>query len=199
MTAEGNWILISSAVIDHFQGQAKVMRYGVAYIYFDYNEQDQQMSVHVLASLVKQLTYQTLQLPVEIEQLHDTSQHDGKRPTLEELYVALLVAFKSFSRVFLIFDALDEYNPEQRKELLPLMHRMGKDGASLFLTSRDYPEDIRFSLCDVPQIKISVAADDIKCYIREKIQKNPRAKRLIQQGDCEDRIISELTECAEGM
>lgn len=186
-------------MIDHFQDQAKRKNHGVAHIYFNFNEQNQQMPVHVLASLIKQLAYQIPQLPAEIEQLHDELEPENKAPTLERLYAALAVTFKSFDRIFLAFDALDEYNLRQRGQLLPLMHKMGKDGASLFLTSRDYLEDIQDSLRDVTRIKISATADDIRHYIQERIRNSPRTKRLVGQGNCEGRIITELTDCAGGM
>lgn len=186
-------------MIDYFQYLAKTLKYGVAYIYFNHNEEDQQTPLHVLGSLVKQLASSMPQLPGEVEELYDTIQKSRRTPTPEELYSILVVTFKSFDRIFLIFDALDEYKPEQRGELLPLMHKMGKDGASIFLTSREYPEDIQHSLSGVPKIKISATADDIRHYIQEKVQKNPRAKRLVELASCEDRIISKLTECAEGM
>lgn len=190
----------SSAVIDHFQNLARTKNYGVAYIYFSYKEQDQQKAIHILSSLIKQLAYQTPQLPSRIEELHDAMVKGGKRPTLENLYPALLVTIKLFHRAFFIFDALDECDPkEQRKEILPLMHRMGNDRASLFLTSRDYPLDIRISLRDVSHIRLSANRDDIRYYIKEKINGDYQAKHLVQQGAFEERIISELTECANGM
>lgn len=186
-------------MVDHFQAQAEALKYGVAYIYFNYNEQLQQTPTSVLGSLIKQLAYQIPLLPQEIEDLYDRSQKNGTSVTLKELHTALLKTFKSFNRVFLIFDALDEYNQEQRKELLPLLHTMGENGANLFLTSRDHPEDIQHSFHGVPKVKISANTGGIKHYIRKRIRKSPRANYLIQQGNCEDQIISKLTDCAQGM
>lgn len=190
----------SSAVIDYLQDRQSRENYGVAYIYFDYKEQEDQRPIHILASLVKQLASQLPHLPKEVEDLHDKLRYQGKRPGLEELYATLLVTFQSFGRVFFVFDALDECDPQsQRKKLLPLFHRMAGDGASIFLTSRQYPEDIRQSFGDAKKINLAAKEEDIRTYIQEKIGENSRAERLIGQGDCKERIISELIKCAKGM
>lgn len=187
-------------MIDYLEEKASVENFGVAYIYFNYKEQDQQRPVHVLASLVKQLACQIQNLPKEIDDLRSKLAPRQKRPTLEELYTVLLVLTKSFSRTFVICDALDECDPEaQRRRLLPLFHRMGKDGLSLFLTSREHPEDIQHSFGQSAKVKLSAQDEDIARYIEQKIAENPRAKRLIGQGNHKDKIISELTKCAKGM
>lgn len=129
-------------------------------------------------------------------------QRKGKRPDFKELYAALLTTFKSFinGQVFLIFDALDECGQDsQRKDLLPLFHRLGDSDAKVFVTSRHYPEDIQESFCEVSKVELEAQAEDIGIYIRQKISENPRASRLVRQAKCQDKIISELTECAQGM
>lgn len=165
----------SSRVIDHFR-EARTENYGVAYIYFDYKERDRQRPAHVLASLVKQLARQIPTLPAEIASLYSK----GKPPSVRELCTTLVSTFKLFGRVFLVFDALDECDQRaQRNELLPLFHEMGKGGASLFLTSRQYPEDIQESFHAVARVKLLAHAEDIRSYIQRKITETPRAKRLV--------------------
>lgn len=193
---------LSSVVIDHFRDQAVTQNYGVAYIYFDYKERDQQRPTQVIASLAKQLAAQTTDpsLPTEIERLYEKLERQEKKPSTEELFGALLGTFKSFSQVFLVFDALDECNQDsQRRGLLPLFHRMGQSGANIFLTSRQHPEDIQQSFYDIPKLELSAQKEDIEIYIRQKIEENPRASRLIQRAKCHDRIVSELIDCAQGM
>lgn len=123
-----------------------------------------------------------------------------RKPKLEELYVALVATFRSFDQVFLVFDVLDECGEgTQRKDLLPLFHRIGENGANVFVTSRQYPEDIQESFRDSVKIEFLAKAEDIEVYIKEKINENPRARRLVKQGKCQDRRVSELSECTRGM
>lgn len=189
-------------MVDELQAQAQIppAHHGVAYIYFNYIEQDQQKPADVLASLVKQLTCQVRHLPPKIGGMYDELKRLQKRPSLEELYTMLQVVTKSFGRTFIVCDALDECNQEtQRKKLLPLFHRMEKDGINLFITSREYPEDIQHSFQGSAKIKLWAKDEDIASYIGQKISEDPRAKRLVQQGNCKDMIISQLKECANGM
>lgn len=121
-------------------------------------------------------------------------------PTFEELFNTLLATVKSFPRVYVALDALDECHQEnQRRKLLPLFHRMIACGIRIFLTSRQYPEDIQRYLSTGPSVEISAHEDDLKCYVAAKIDENPRAKHLVQLAKCRDLIISQLVECAKGM
>lgn len=174
----------------------------MAYIYFDYKEQDRQRPTDVLASLVKQLSVQTseLHLPLAINRLYDTLEPESKEPSLQKLYDTLVTISESFAQVFMVFDALDECHPDnQRKELLPLIHRMAQGGINLFLTSRQYPIDIQESLSDVSKIEIIAQPEDLEIYITKKIDDNIRIEDLVRKTKRRERIISELIECSKGM
>lgn len=187
-------------MIDHILGLAQTVNYGVGYVYFDYMERDQQKPIYVLASFLKQLAGQIPSICKELEIFYDKLLAQQRRPRFEELYTILLATIKSFSRVFLIFDALDECDQEdQRKELLPFFHRLANYGISVFLTSRPHPDDIHSSLHNATMIELSAKKEDIGSYIQQRIEDNPRAKRLVEQGNCKDRIVSELTESVKGM
>lgn len=193
-------MVLSSVVIDHFLDQASAENYGVAYVYFHYKEQGGQSPLCVLASLVKQLASQIQHLPEEIEDLYDNLARQHRRPTLEDLYTMLGVVSKAFARTFIICDALDEYEEEARQnKLLPLFHRMQRDGLNLFLTSREYPEDIQDSFRNSAKIRLWAKDNDIANYVEQKIEESTRAGRLNLQDECKAMIISELTNYAKGM
>lgn len=111
-----------------------------------------------------------------------------------------IIVSKQFSRVFLIFDALDECDQKsQRREILSFFHRLEKHGVSMLLISRPHPEDIQISPEKAAKIEISAHADDIRAYIGKVIEENLRAQRLVKQGKCKDLIVSGLVDCAKGM
>lgn len=192
----------SSAVISHLQIEARKNNYVVSYIYFNYKEQKQQKPLQILASLVKQLACRTSPLPSYIIDLHTRLTKETKQPTEEELYSALVSTLKSFGRVFFVFDALDECDQtDQRRTLLPLFHRMVGENPNIriFLTSRQHPEDIQASFEKSAKVELRANDEDIKLYIQQKINENPRAKSLTSKGDRLNTIISELTKAANGM
>lgn len=135
-----------------------------------------------------------------IEDLYEKLSPESVRLSLVDLCSALLSTLKAFDQVFLVFDALDECDEKkQRKYLLQFFHRMGNSGIHVFITSRHCPGDIQTSLCDSAKLELSAKEEDIRQYIEQKIDENPRAQRLINQGKCKDNIISELTSCANGV
>lgn len=187
-------------MIDHLLEKATTEMCGVAYFYFEYQERERQTPSKVFASLVRQLATQVANLPAEVEKFYDLRNEKSRGPKFEELYTVLALIIKSFGQVFLVFDALDECDLEPRRnELLPLLHRLGKSGARLFITSRQYPEDIWESFHTSPMIELSPTPEDIGAYSQRRIDADPRAKRLVRQAKCGDRIISDLTSCSQGM
>lgn len=187
-------------MIDHLKVQAQVSNYGVAYVYFDYMERDQQRSKHVLASLVKQLACQTPSFSVVSKKLQLKLKDDQEDPTFEKLYTTLLETSKLFNRVFLVFDGLDECDQmSQRTELLPLFHRLIKDNISVFITSRLHPGDIQRSLHSAAKIDLSAKNEDIKLLIQQKMTENPRAKHLGGEGQGREKIVTGLAACVNGV
>lgn len=172
--------------------------YGVAYIYFDYKDEQQHKPTRVLASLAKQLICQIPQTPLQIIELQANLQKEERTPTFEELYSAFTVTLVSFPRVFLAFDALDECKPDDQRKLLPLFERMKEDGFNIFLTSRPYSANIHLSLVHAEHIEILANEEDIKFYLEEKLNENPQAKLLFQKAKCDD-ITSNLMACTQGM
>lgn len=157
-----------------------------------------------MASLIKQLSTQTsTSLPDETRKLYNKLQREEKRkPNFEELYSVFLATCGKFSRVFLVFDALDEYDQDTsgRGYLLRSFQRLleEKQQISIFLTSQPYPEDTQRYLHHAPKVEISAHQEDIGIYIEKKIGENARAKRLIEQSKCKNKIICKLAECAKG-
>jgi hypothetical protein len=97
------------------------------------------------------------------------------------------------------FDALNECNQhKQRTALLPLFHQLGQSGVNLFITSRPYPEDIQESYHDITTVELSADESDIRSYIRETIDQNQRAKRLVKSAGCEENHLP-ARNCAKGM
>jgi hypothetical protein len=100
----------SSIAIDHMLSLAADQNYAVAYFYFSVDRSNEQDFHHVLSSLVKQLTSQKIQLLESVERVYNESQRGNRTPTADQLEAMIhsIAKAKSFSHVFLIFDALDE-------------------------------------------------------------------------------------------
>lgn len=187
-------------MIDHLQEHASEARYGVVHIYFNYKEQHKQRPIDILASLVKQLGNQHPESLAVLEHLQNRSQKDKRTPTEDELYITLLELSKAFIHIFIIFDALDECDrSKQRETLLPMCHKMGKDGFTLFITSRRSADDLQESFSAVPRVEIEAHELDIRSYIYNWLNKNRAVMRMIRTSKREEEIVSELVNASDGM
>jgi Cdc6-like AAA superfamily ATPase len=81
---------------------------GIAYIYCDFRRKDEQRLGDLLASLVKQLSETRPSVPDIIKHLYQRHQSKRTRPSTDELSGTLQPVLASYSRVFIIIDALDE-------------------------------------------------------------------------------------------
>ncbi|KAL6867144.1 ankyrin repeat-containing domain protein [Trichoderma novae-zelandiae] len=110
---------------------------GIAYIYYNFKRHHDQKAEHMLASLVKQLAQNSRTFPEAVQKLHDRHMGVKTRPFLVELSETLAVLVQSFSRVFILIDALDEAEDSERTKLLDRISMMReKSGLNLFATSR---------------------------------------------------------------
>jgi hypothetical protein len=187
-------------VVDHLSESAPAAKSGMAYIYFDYKEEQNQNPSTVLASLIKQLVLQLSVLPPHLDALYNSSNDKGlSRPSCDSLYSALVDTSKSFQQVFLVFDALDECNPQerQREALLSLLTKLGGNGSrfKLFVTSRPDPADIQQAFGAIPRIDVSAHAEDIEGYIHERLGAYPG----VIGHEREHEFVSCLVEAAGGM
>jgi hypothetical protein len=114
-----------------------------------------------------------------------------KFSTVKELSNTLVEISKSFAFTFVVMDALDECNKQQRNSLLPMCHRLAESGIRPFVTSRPDADDIASSFERVPRVEIQAHRDDITDYIRDQIG--------TAQSWFDDEIISEMTRAADGM
>lgn len=188
--------LHSSAVIDYLEARSPT-GYSVAYIYFDHHEPTLQTPLHVLSSLLKQLSLLSPGLPSSLSNLHTRLEREKRRPTFEDLCAALLGAACS-KRVFFVFDALDECVEPKQGELLRLFGWMAGHDFSVFLTSRS-TSSISATLCGMPVIELRPRAEDLAKYIRDRIKRDPRARGFVRRDGCRDRIIAGLLDSAVGM
>ncbi|KAI5852526.1 ankyrin repeat-containing domain protein [Morchella snyderi] len=190
---------LSSMMIDYFQEYSSETGCGLAYIYFNYKEQLEQKPAVVLASIIKQLSSQLLNLPKVVQDLYGKLSLLKRRPSFPDLENILVAISKLFPQTYIICDALDECPQGQRRELLPFFLRIGLQKINIFLTSRDYPEDIQCFFESSAKVRLSARDDDITSYIEQKIEENSRAKRLVNEGKCKDLIISRIKRCANKM
>jgi hypothetical protein len=81
---------------------------GVAYIYFNFQRQDEQKAGDLLANLLRQLVQGWLSLLEDVKSIYDKHKDKHTRPSFEESLKALHSVTAMYSRAFIVVDALDE-------------------------------------------------------------------------------------------
>lgn len=179
---------------------------GVAYVYFNYKDQNQQMPVTILRSLIKQLITRPhacaldSPIPQKVQSLYNNNCAAESTPKLGDLRDALVESLKLFTQTFFVFDALDECQKHVRKDLLPLIHWIADSGTR----SRLYPQDILTSLTStdsnryIQRLDIEAKEEDVIIYVDKTIQEHIKARDLIT-GDFRAKVISRLVGACKGI
>jgi hypothetical protein len=177
--------------------------YGVAYFYFSVDRANEQTLHHVLSSLAKQLTAQTKPFVNDVERLYKKSQRGMTTPTSDQLNIAIfsIVKAKTFSHIFLVFDAFDECREGLRSSFLSLFKQMTDDGISVFVTSRPNIQEIHAPPNNARMISLSAKEQDLRTYLQKRINKNPHMANVVSKyhRNSGKDVIATLIEAANGM
>ncbi|KAF3211221.1 hypothetical protein TWF191_010800 [Orbilia oligospora] len=170
--------ILTSIIIDNlitrFNSDSTV---GIAYIYCNFNRSHEQKLDNLLASLLKQLAAQSQSaLPDIVKELHKSHFARQTRPSDQDIISTLRSVIKTYSRVFVIVDALDEYPASngRAKFLTELFHLHDKYGVNIFATSRFIPEITEiFERGTMPEsratVEIRAHDEDVRNYLDGQI------------------------------
>jgi hypothetical protein len=130
-----------SIVVNHLQTTFRENNaIGIAFVYCNYKEQAQQTVSNLIANLLKQMVQRRRDISDNMRSFYHHHQCEDNRPTLDEITGALNSEIQTYSKVFLIVDALDECREDDgtREKLLKVLRSL--DGnVNLMVTSRDLP------------------------------------------------------------
>jgi Cdc6-like AAA superfamily ATPase len=164
--------MITSTVISylqgHFQNDPGV---GIAYIFCNFREQEQQTTHNLIASLLRHLAKNQYFEPTE--KLYNRLENGNKRPSFEDLLTTLHNTVAMYSRVIILVDALDEYQADEDrgrflKDLFRLQSHTGTT-YSIFATSR-YHHLIEDFFEKSPRRVIRAEEEDVRKYLDMRIK-----------------------------
>jgi hypothetical protein len=170
----------------------------VVFIYCNYKAQYN--VVQLMEALLKQLAFRGL-TSGSTELLQMKHKDLGLRPSLSTLTTLLKAEIETYSRLFIVVDALDECFPEQvRGDLLDELRSLTIiPHTKLMVTSRDIPSIERAIKADIT-IEIVATDSDIKSHVEGRISKDAMLKRLITKApSMEEKVVHRVVEKAQGM
>ena len=159
-------------MIDQLRDDFTNQNAAIAFLYFDYRDQDYQSPDNIVASLLKQVAATTSKLPKAVSELHEKLGDQQKRPQLQDLEKMLLLTCQDFDRVFFVIDALDECDEgRHRRTVMQFLTSLQRTpNIKLFVTSRSYPQDIKHTFDSAPQIIIEANDSDLRRYLSREIE-----------------------------
>jgi hypothetical protein len=166
-----NLYLSRSRVVDHLESVKGAYGIcGVAYIYFNYKQQESQTPSLVYASLLAQLLQQMPDFRAPVGELYKKSDNGKKKPRIEEL-LNLLSNITIHSKVFLAFDALDEASDLTRTSLLKQLQGLENGRKSLWalMTSRPSVE-IKALADNIKLAEVTARESDLRVFIRSQLE-----------------------------
>ena len=191
--------VLASIVIDHLWNKVRTDDIGVAYIYCDYLRYREQAPVHLVGSLLKQLAEQQNPISESLKSYYDEHKGSNTDPNAKQAFEVLKAQCDSWSRIFIVIDALDECSEKdgtQQAVIKGLLALQDSKRINILVTSRLIPS----ILCDFEvseRLNIRANSADIETYLLGQMDRFP--KRILAEKDLPAKIISEIVGAADGM
>ena len=138
----------------------------------------------MIGGLLKQLLRASRDIPTEVYEAFQKSmdQLAGRGLRLPELIELFQAVLRSFDRVFMCIDALDECLVEHRIQLLRSLCKIMENskGLRLFLTGRPHiPEEAsKYLMIPAVVLNIQPSHDDITRYLAQKLDDDPNPELM---------------------
>jgi hypothetical protein len=172
---------------------------GIAYLYCSFRRQGEQEIDNLLLNLLRQLAESQPSLPDSIKDLYSQYKTKHIRPSVDEISRSLQSVVNSYSRVFIIIDALDECqvsNGTRMKFLSEILTLQTEYRANLFTTSRSIP-DITERFREAITLEVRANSDDVRSYLDSHISQLPGF--VIRSPELQEEIKSKIVDSVGGM
>jgi hypothetical protein len=196
-----------SIIIDHLQTTYRfTANIACIYIYFEYRDRRRQDLANLLSSLLAQLVRSGDIISPDVKEIHQAWKRKGMYPSPDEYLRMLKSQAESFSKVFIVIDALDEClnDPETNtmNDFLKALHQLPQKVHVLF-TSR-HNTSIGQKIKVDRKLEIVAKKDDLRRYVENRINSFEHLKLLVnkrvKQDECFlDKVLDAIAARSQGM
>jgi hypothetical protein len=165
----------------------------VLFIFCDFRKSAKQTIPYLLASLLRQISQHCDAVSEHIRSLYREHPR-GDSPPLDDVRTVLASEIGTYSKVFIVVDALDECPGDGTRESLLKELQGLAPSVRLLVTSRDLPS-IAQHLYDAERLDIPANNQDVQEYVRGRIAQASR--RPVKE--LQEHVITKITEKARGM
>ncbi|KAG9234146.1 hypothetical protein BJ875DRAFT_510270 [Amylocarpus encephaloides] len=175
-TAGAGKSVLAAAVLKYIETFLNLKeRVGVCYCFFKYNETDVQRPTMILGSFIKQLC---------------------RNMTLTRIKK---LAYESFDSIYILVDALDEYNSKERQKIMDVFFKIIDNipkAKILIKSRREVDIAVRFTRERIPivEMQADIIGEDIKRYVSKKSE-----ELTICDEELRKEVVTTLAEKSNGM
>lgn len=192
--------IITSIVVRHlhriFQNDRSV---GIAYLYCNFQRQQEQKPADLIASLLKQLIQRQPSVLKVVKSLYNQHKPRQTRPSLDELRNTLHQVAANYQKTFIIIDALDECqaSPDGREMFLrEIFDLQSNTNANIFATSR-FIQEIERRFNRSIRLEIRAKDTDVQKYLHEKLQNC--SSLISDDNSLQEEIKTKIAKAVDGM
>lgn len=177
----------------------------MAYFYFDFNDTTKQSPIHMLKSLLIQLSTKCLRSPTPLESLFSSCGTGARQRSEEALVESLKQLLLDFPACYLILDALDECTDQTHLlDILETFAIWKYQQVHILVTSRREKriEDVLQHLVAVENrvcLESRLIDKDTCTYVRRRLNDDRNLKRWQKDPSMRAEIEKTLTKEADGM
>jgi hypothetical protein len=151
------------------------LKIAVIYSYCDYRDKGYQSAADIIGSFAKQLISQSQSIPIAVWKVYRPKAGRLEAINLESAKQIVNVILPCFDSVYICIDALDECQPETRRQLLGFLKTLMGTNIRLYLTGRSNVEGEllnAFKGISISTIPIVANDEDIRLYLAEKFEQD---------------------------
>lgn len=192
--------VVAAVVVDHLRKTLNTSETPVACIYCNYKQQESQTTLAILESILQQLLLVQPTIPEMIRDFHHQHTLKSTRPSLKDVSAMLSSQVRTFKKLFVVVEALDELsvsNPtresllDELRALQPYVH--------LFVTSRPSVGALNVSE-DALVIEIRADELDVSTYCAARLREERRLATWVRTDlNLQEEITRTLVSNAQGM
>lgn len=184
-------------VVDHLTAESRSKNTGVACVYLSHAEAEDQTPAKLLSSLWRQLVYGK-DIGSLARKLYQQHQEKCTTATVQEAFEVLCPVIADFSKVYIVIDAVDEYQETQWQILLEYLAMLGPTVNIMIMTRPHVLLDP--ALPDPSTLEIRANEDDIRTFVDAQIYRSLYLKRHVQaQPNLLEEIHFAITRTVDGM
>jgi hypothetical protein len=148
----------------------------------------------VVSSFLKQWSTRQKEIAPSIRAMYHKCRKHGARPELSELLDCIKDSASSFSSTFIVLDALDECDMNQRPKLFGAIKQLSSVSVQIFATSRPHLRDVQDFFQAAPTIQIKADIRDLENYLMIQVEERMPQNRMLRS-----RVVNTLSTKADGV